>query len=336
MGVYKKNGKWYCQGCINGKRYHLSCKGASSRKEAQELENAYKFEVSKEDTGLVTKKAKVYTFAFMFEKYMCVYKANNKSIRLAFTYKKYILEYFGKDRDILSVKPVDVELFKLHLIQTGKAKSTANRYYSALNRAYNIMIENDYITYNPAKKSKKFVEDNIRPMYLTRDDWNKVKKVMPKYLLDICSVALLTGFRKQNILELRWEQINLEKRVIVLLKQDNKSKKNIIFPINDKLFEIFQELEPQEEGWVFTNPDTDMPYTDLRKPFKKAMTEIGKPDLVFHDLRRTFGTWLLEEGVDIRTIQFLLGHSDISTTERYLSLSNTRNQNAVNLLNNIV
>lgn len=59
-------------------------------------------------------------------------------------------------------------------------------------------------------------------------------------------------------------------------------------------------------------------------------------DFHFHDLRRTMGTWLLEEGVDIRTIQFLLGHSDLTTTERYLAISRKRNIEAVNKLNKYI
>ena len=68
-----------------------------------------------------------------------------------------------------------------------------------------------------------------------------------------------------------------------------------------------------------------MPYTDIKKFFKHALAEANIEDFHFHDLRRTMGTWLLEEGVDIRTIQFLLGHSDLSTTEKYLAISRKRN-----------
>lgn len=336
MSVYKKKGRWYCQGSINGERYHLSCSGAKTKKEAKELEQAHRYRISQEQAGLRVKKAKVYTFAFMIDLYKKVYKANNKSVKLSKVYGKEILKYFGSNKNILKIKPIDIEMFKLHIIETGRKKSTANRYYSALKRAYNIMIENNYITVNPLRNIKKFVEDTRKTSFLTKEEWKSVKEVMPKYLHDICCIALLTGFRKQNVLCIRWEQINLKKGVIEVLRQDNKSKKDITIPICNNLYNILVSLNPKERGWVIVNPKTNKPYTDIRKSFRKAMLEIGRPDIRFHDLRRTFGTWLLEEGVDIRTIQYLLCHSNLSTTERYLITTTKRNILAVNKLNCIV
>ena len=59
-------------------------------------------------------------------------------------------------------------------------------------------------------------------MYLKRDEWNELKNILPKYLLDIIMVALLTGLRKTNVLNLRWEQIDLENKCIEILVQANK------------------------------------------------------------------------------------------------------------------
>ena len=87
---------------------------------------------------------------------------------------------------------------------------------------------------------------------------------------------------------------------------------------------------------MFINPETEQPYRDVRKTFNACLQEIGLEGFHFHDLRRTFGTWLLEKGVDIRTIQYLLGHSDIKTTERYLAYGKQRNIEAVNKLNDII
>ena len=61
-------------------------------------------------------------------------------------------------------------------------------------------------------------------------------------------------------------------------------------------------------------------FTTLLKAIKNAGEKIGIEDLHFHDLRRTFGTRLLEKGTNLRVIQELLAHSSLSVTERYLSI----------------
>ncbi len=121
-----------------------------------------------------------------------------------------------------------------------------------------------------------------------------------------------------------------------MLKQDNKGKKEIMQPISETLRNILMELNPKESGYIFINPKTGLPYTEVKKSFKHALKRAEIYDFHFHDLRRTMGTWLLEEGVDIRSIQALLAHSKLSTTERYLAISRKRNVDAINKLNKYI
>lgn len=337
MAVYKrKNGKWYCEGAVKSERYHLLCTGAETKEQAKELEDAYRYDIRLKQKGLAAKKQTTYTFEFMMNKYVDVCEANNVNTKKAKTYKKYLIEYFGKSRNILTIKPSEIEGFKVYMLQQGKKKATINRYFSALKRAYNIMIKDDLINYNPTNKVEKFEEDNKRYRYLSKEEWEKLKTVMPKYLYDITVVALLSGLRKGNVISLRWEDINFELRFIEVLKQNNKGKKVIRQPISDELYAFLQLLEPQKEGYLFENANTEQPYKYFYKAFNTCLDLAGIKDLKFHDLRRTFATWLLEEGTDIRTIQELLMHSSLSVTERYLAVSHKRNFEAVNKLKNII
>ena len=138
------------------------------------------------------------------------------------------------------------------------------------------------------------------------------------------------------MLRLRWEQIDWNLRTIELSKSENKGKKTIKIPIVNTLYNLLQSLNPKECGYVFVNPRTNKPYTDIKKGFSEACKRAGIKDFKFHDLRRTVGTWLLESGVDIRTIQNILAHSEISTTERYLCLSSEQNTRAMNVLGSLV
>ena len=337
MGVYKhKNGSWYCRGRINGERYHLPCTGANNKAEASAVEDGIRYKLRLKQEGLLAEKEKNYTFHFMIDKFIETCMANNKDWKTARQQAVFLLQYFGKNKNIKSIRPSDIEALKTHILSLGRTKATVNRYLSTLRRAYNILKKDKLINYNPVNDVSFLDEDNHRYRYLSTEEWQRLKDVMPKYLTNIVKIALLTGFRRSNVLQLRWEQIDLDLGDIQILKQNNKGKKEIMHPISETLHNLLITLEPKAKGYVFVNPQTGLPYTDIKKSFKHALAEANIEDFHFHDLRRTMGTWLLEEGVDIRTIQFLLGHSDLTTTERYLAISRKRNIEAVNKLNKYI
>lgn len=336
MSIYKKNGKYYCRGSLNGDRYNKRCDGASSRKEAQVIEDAIRYELRLKQAGIIKEKEKKYSFSFLMDKYVRTSEANNKSVKESKQYSKYLKIYFGENRDIKSIKPSDIEEYKLYMLSSGRSNATVNRYLAALKRAYNIMIKDELINYNPVCKVDTLIEDNRRNRYLSKDEWRLLYKELSPINKKIVTVALLTGLRKQNVLRLRWEQIDWNLRTIELSKSENKGKKTIKIPIVNTLYNLLQSLNPKECGYVFVNPRTNKPYTDIKKGFSEACKRAGIKDFKFHDLRRTVGTWLLESGVDIRTIQNILAHSEISTTERYLCLSSEQNTRAMNVLGSLV
>ena len=339
MSVYQKpNGKWYCRGQVNEQRYHKLCDGAKTEKEAIALEDGIRFQLRQEQLGLVKKEEKIttYTMKFMINKYLEYSKTNKKSYKTDLIFKKFFLEYFGKNKDILSILPNDIENMKLELKSHKNKKgeflknSTVNRYYSALKKAYNVMIENDYIDYNPCRKVKKYTEDNIRSVILPLKVQEDFLKLLPSDLHRvIVLVALHTGFRKSNVLQLRKEQINIAKKYIKLTKSENKGKKIITMPLNSFIFSLIEYYYNQAEDYLFINPETNKPFTTLLKSIKSAGKKVGIEDLHFHDFRRTFGTRLLENGTNLRVIQDLLAHSNISVTERYLSVEAGERESAV-------
>lgn len=336
MAVYKRKNTWYCRGQINGERYDEKCDGAISEKEARAIDDGIRYKIRLRQNGLETEKEKVYTFSFLMEKYIETSEANNKSVKESKTYKKVLILFFGKNTNIKNIKPIHLEKFKLYMLNQGKSKATVNRYLSALRRAYNILIYNEIINYNPVNKIKFLNENNKRNRVLTREEWETFKQVLPKHILLIVLVALHTGLRKGNVLNLRWEQIDLERCLITISQDENKGKKLIVKHINQALKEIFLSLNPRKTGYVFVNKTTNKPYTDIKVGFTNAVKKAGLVDFHFHDLRRTMATWLHEEGVPLRVLQDILDHSDISTTERYLSISREQSIKAMDILNGII
>ena len=331
MSVYqKKNGKWYCRGRVNDERYHKLCDGAKSEKQAVAIEDGIRYQIRQVQLGLAEKEVKktIYTVEFMCKKYLEYSKANKKiTYDKDVTHTDYFKEFFKKNTDILSILPSDIEQMRLDL-KTHKNKkgeniadSTINRYCSSLKKAYNVMIENNYIEYNPCNKIKKYIEDNKRNIILPQNLQEDFLKALPSNLHRvIVLIALHTGFRKNNVLNLRKKQIDIDKKFIKLSVSENKGKKVIVMPLNSFIFDIIKPYYDVAEDYLFINPETHKPFTTLLKSIKSAGEKIGIEDLHFHDLRRTFGTRLLEKGANLRVIQDLLAHSSVAVTERYLSV----------------
>ncbi len=137
--------------------------------------------------------------------------------------------------------------------------------------------------------------------------------------------ALYTGMRKGELLKLRWQNVDSKKRQIKVEK--TKSKKVRFIPINSVLFDELEGLKLKRgtEQRVF-------PFWYIQKAWENARRRAGLEDLTLHDLRRTFGTRLLEAGVDIVTISKLYGHSSVLVTQRYLHPKDKLSREAVETL----
>ena len=195
---------------------------------------------------------------------------------------------------------------------------------------FNLGIDNGLITQNPVSKVKKLQEDNHKIRFLTIEEENRLYKALPDFLKPIVTVALQTGMRKGEILNLQWNNIDFEYGFIELLK--TKSGKARKIPISDKLWQVLNN-QNKNNKYVFINPETGLPYVDIKKSFNKAKEEAGIKDFRFHDLRHTVATRLVEKGIDLLVVMDILGHTNIETTMRYAHPIPKRKQDAISVLN---
>ena len=150
----------------------------------------------------------------------------------------------------------------------------------------------------------------------------------------IVTVALHTGMRRGEILNLRWEQIDLQHYFILLDKTKNGTRREI--PINSTLEELFKNLPRGfESKYVFVNKD-GKPYRDIKRSFHAALKRAGICDFRFHDCRHTTASHLVMAGIDLTTVKELLGHKDIKMTLRYAHLAPGHKRKAVQVLDRIM
>jgi integrase len=181
----------------------------------------------------------------------------------------------------------------------------------------------------PEKYPEYFTEEEFQVFHnATGKDWYK----------DILKFAVLTGMRRGEITNLRWKNIDLDKRIIHVVSSPTfktKAGKKRIVPIHNKLVPILRiRLNHDPEKFVFTHCGRKVKESYVTHRFSdyKTMSGIQKNGLHFHSLRHTFASWLVKEGVSIYEVQRLLGHSNIAVTEIYSHLQPCQLHNAVNKL----
>ena len=145
-------------------------------------------------------------------------------------------------------------------------------------------------------------------------------------------LALHTGCRKTELLTLRWSDIDRERNTLTLRPENTKANKARTIPLNRSARTALQALQENNESeWVFANSKGQRRKT-INWSFRKSLKSAGIEDFHIHDLRHTFASWLVSEGVELIKVRDLLGHSSIKMTERYAHLMPERLRQAVEVL----
>jgi site-specific recombinase XerD len=251
--------------------------------------------------------------------------------------KSYVrsVEYTFKDllkfSDNLLLSRYDVRFMENYIISTFKrSKYTAALHYRTLKAAFNKAVDWNYIPSNPLNKVKLPRFQKSKPAFLNQVELETILTFIPtESLKDIYRFAFFTGLRLAEIINLKWENVNLKDRMIQVGDNDfsTKGKKIRDIPFCEQVFNILAPRVPriikQKKSFVFTKGNK-FPFTNdyISKTFKKAVkkTELNQT-VHFHSLRHSFASTLIKNGVPIYSIKELLGHSSVSTTESYSHLN---------------
>jgi len=198
---------------------------------------------------------------------------------------------------------------------------------------FNLAIEWGYLRDNPLKRIKFYSEkDNLQQRIILPKEESRLFEVSPTGLKPILAVALNTGMRLSEILNLTWGQVDFDSGILRV--ENTKSRRNRAIEMNSLLRDELQKLRSNDGcgPYLFANRKTGKPLTTVKKAFKTACQKAGISGLRFHDLRHTFATRLIAKGTDIVTVKDLLGHSSVTITERYTHSFREQKKKAVDLL----
>ncbi len=243
-----------------------------------------------------------------------------------------LIQAFG-EKALSEITTQDVERLKAHLGREV-SKATVNRHLALLGGVFNKAIAWKKTKANPVNEVKKFRENNERIRYLTEEEESRLRAVFPERHWAKVEAAFHTGMRRAEEFNLMWSNVNFNTRTITIPQSKNGEMRHI--KMNERVAEIFRNLPTRLKGeWVFPSNAGRTPLNAnnfVNRVFKPALSKAEISDFHWHDLRHTFASRLTMAGVDLRTVQELMGHKTIKMTLRYSHLSPTHTLEAVNKL----
>jgi len=207
-------------------------------------------------------------------------------------------------------------------IRLQKVKAgTVNRELNCIRYMFNLAKRwKAFFGDNPVSISLSLRVDDKLERILSYDEEEKLLANCNEYLRDIVTIALNTGMRRGEILNLRWEWLDLKNCIVALPQTHTKSQKTRKIPINSKLKSLLLKLSMRKRNqeYVFPSVSSESGHMEeVKRSFITACKKAGIEGLRFHDLRHTAATRMIENGANIVAVSRILGHSDIKITMRY-------------------
>jgi len=237
----------------------------------------------------------------------------------------------------------------------GRGPATVVRYMAALSHVFTVAVnEWGWLETNPLRKVSKPREPRGRVRFLSDDTTGPDGQIVEgertrllkacqesknPYLHTIVVLALSTGMRQGEILNLRWSDVDLDTGRIILHETKNGERR--VVPLLGRALELLKVLDQERREQKVRRIDTELlfpgrnPKTPvfIRAPWLEAVKAAGIEDLKFHDLRHSAASYLLMSGASLGEIAELLGHKTLQMVKRYSHLSESHAAGVVARMN---
>lgn len=218
------------------------------------------------------------------------------------------------------------------------APTTVLRYMAALSHVLSVaQKEWGWIEDSPIKNVKKPKLGTLRARFLSDDECERLLKACKTstnpYLYPVVVLALSTGMRKSEILNLTAESIDILNGRIVLETTKN-GERRLVFLKGHALTVVKELLTKKQQNFKYIFPSQNgMQPIDLRFPWEKALEESRISNFKFHDLRHSAASFLLMSGASLAEVAEVLGHKTLAMVKRYAHLSDSHTANVVSRMN---
>lgn len=265
---------------------------------------------------------------YVEQKYIPTIQRTRRNISSSLSFlRRHLLPTFGS-LHLDELTPEMIREYHQVLLEKGYAPAMANKLPIMFTVIYNSArrLKVPGADFNPANDVKLFTLNNARERYLTSEETQRLMDALDlslnSQLKSIVSLLLLTGARKREILDARWEHVDLDRRTLwVPLSKIGKSR---YIYLSLQAVDLIRNLPKFPKcGWMIPNPKTLLPYADAGffVAWNNARKRAGLPEVRLHDLRHTAASVMVQANIPIFTVSRILGHTQIKTTQRYSHLA---------------
>ena len=310
--LYKRGNTWWIDfTAANGQRIRRSA-GTSNKSQAQELHDRLKTEAWRQvelgslprmtwdDAGL----------RWLDER---SHKASLKKdmIELAWL-QTYFRGMFLDKMDRNFIREV------LEIKRKESSPANANRYLALIRAILNSCIEWGWLHYAP--KLRQYHEPKRRIRWLYPEEAAKLLELLPEHLRDMAGFSLATGLRQANVAGLRWDQVDMARRVAWIHHDQSKNRKPLGVNLTNSAIAILQRQIGRHLTQVFTYRGKPVKQTNT-KAWRKALEKAGITDFRWHDLRHTWASWHIQSGTSLERLQEMGGWESVEMVRRYAHMA---------------
>lgn len=248
-------------------------------------------------------------------------------------------EYFGENVRVLDLGHAVLMRYATDRLKQGAARATVRNELAALGRGFTLAHRSGRLPYRPSVPTIRV--ENARQGFFTDADVEALLPHLPEYLRPLVEVAYLTGWRRGELVNLRWRNVDWKAGELRLAPGTTKNGDARVFPFaaHPRLARLLHELRERVSAieaardfsipWVFVHADGRQVRGWWYDEWPKACEAAGIGDRHFHDLRRSAATNFAAAGVPVEVSMELMGHKTRAMHDRYHITSSTAREEAV-------
>ncbi|WP_394370631.1 tyrosine-type recombinase/integrase [Eikenella corrodens] len=295
----------------SGKRLRRTT-GTRDRREAQELHDKLKHELWRQEK-LGEKPKRIWDEA-------CIRWLQENQGKKSLDSDKIKIRLLPELRGLLLE---DMTRDLIHSVVNRKtcSGSTKNRYFALIRAILNKCVnEWDWLDKAPRLKLHKEPKKRIRWLY--PEEAQRLVNALDSlpYMQHLVIFSLATGLRQANVLNLKWEQIDLRRQVAWIYPDQAKAGKAIGVPLNHTAMQVLMD-RPRVSDYVFTHSKGERVKSISSRVWREALDRAGIADFRWHDLRHTWASWLVQQGTPLAALKEMGGWESVEMVQRYAHLA---------------
>lgn len=299
MSLYKRGGIWWISLSVRGRRVRRSTRTADRQKSKREHDELAARLWQERQSGK--------TFYHALAAWL---KEQERSRNEKNAIKQ--IKRIYRDRPLVDVTPESIAE-----ALADKSASTYNRLVNTIRAAINVGVSRGWMESAPKFKRRKTRDK--RTVFLTLEQWDKLRPLLPEHQKDLADFALATGLRWSNVTNLEWSQVDLTRKLAWIHNDQAKDDTDLSVPLSAAAMQILERRKDIHDTFVFTYRGRVI--KSPKTAWNKAREKAGLPGFKWHYLRHTWASWHAMNGTPLAVLQELGGWSSLEMVKRYAHLA---------------